>query len=73
MALGHASMLGKLNSILALQEAQPVRGARDGDAKEVVERPRSDIMNSELRCIVTWRRRSNEESITMMSSTSSSK
>jgi hypothetical protein len=37
MALGHANTLEKLNSILALREKQPIRGARDGDAKEVVE------------------------------------
>lgn len=39
MALGHVSMLEKLNSILALREEQPIEGAHDGDAEEAVKRP----------------------------------
>jgi hypothetical protein len=37
MTLGYAGTLEKLNSILALQEEQLVRGARDGDAEEEME------------------------------------
>jgi hypothetical protein len=47
MALEHASTLEMLNCILALREEQPVRGARDGDAEEVVERPK--VSHRELR------------------------
>jgi len=46
MALGHASMLEKLNCILALREEQPVGGAHARDAEEVVEHP--DIIHCEL-------------------------
>jgi hypothetical protein len=69
LEVGHASPLQDVNGILALVEEETLGTVLDGDAEEVMEGPRSFIVNSHWRATIVRCRRSTVDDISTMSST----